>query len=82
MILRSGTSITINGTGFVSGAIVTIGQGSGGETSAIAATNVKAGSPTKITAVTGGGAKAGSWGLFVTTRGGTSQRVLSSNFTY
>jgi len=51
-----GTPITITGTGFVSGATVVIGQGTG-TVGAIAATNVKVVSPTEITAVTGGGSK-------------------------
>jgi hypothetical protein len=32
-------------------------------------------SPTEITAVTGGGAKAGTWNLFVFTTGGPSRTV-------
>ena len=77
-----GTSITITGTGFVSGATVQIGQGVGVGTAAIAATKVTVVSPTKITAVTGGGAKAGPGGLFVTTSGGTSVGSFTRNFTY
>jgi hypothetical protein len=74
-----GTAITVTGTGFISGATVGIGQGSGPFTGAIAATQVKVVSSTEITATTGGGAQAGTWGLFVTTSGGTSQ---GDNFTY
>ncbi len=48
-----------------------IGQGNGAGSGAIAATSVTVVSPTKITAVTGGGAKAGTWTLFVITSGGT-----------
>ena len=70
-----GTAITITGTGFVSGATVVIGQGNGAGTGAIAATNVKVVSPTEITAVTGGGAKTGTWTLFVTTSGGTGAAI-------
>jgi hypothetical protein len=51
-------------------------------TGAIAATNVKVVSPTEITAITGGGAKAGTWSLFVTTSGGTSAANIGDNFTY
>jgi hypothetical protein len=75
-----GTAITITGTGFVAGATVVVGQGNGAGTGAIAATNVKVVSPTQITAVTGGGAKAGTWSLFVTTTGGTGIGYL--DFTY
>ena len=75
-----GTAITITGTGFVTGATVKIGQGSGAGPTAIAATNVKVVSPTEITAVTGGGAKAGTWSLFVVTSGGTGIGYL--DFTY
>ncbi len=70
--ISGGTTITITGTGFVAGAKVVIGQGSGAGSGAIAATSVTVVSPTKITAVTGGGAKAGTWTLFVITSGGTS----------
>jgi hypothetical protein len=75
-----GTAITITGTGFVTGATVVIGQGNGAGSGAIAATNVKVVSPTQITAVTGRGAKAGTWSLFVTTTGGTGIGYL--DFTY
>ena len=77
-----GTAITITGTGFVTGATVKIGQGSGAGPTAIAATNVKIASPTEITAVTGGGAKAGTWNLFVVTSGGTSVANSGDDFTY
>jgi hypothetical protein len=77
-----GTAITVTGTGFVAGATVVIGQGSGSVTGAIAATNVKVVSPTEITAVTGGGAKVGTWSLFVITSGGTSAGNVGDDFTY
>jgi IPT/TIG domain len=77
-----GTAITISGTGFVSGAKVVIGQGNGAGSGAIAATNVTVVSSTKITALTGGGAKAGTWSLFVVTPGGTSVGNAGDNFTY
>ncbi len=51
---------------------VVIGQRSGAGTGAIAATNATVVSWTQITAVTGGGAKAGARNLFVITTGGTS----------
>jgi hypothetical protein len=39
-------------------------------------------SSTKITAVTGGGAKAGTFNLFVIDSGGTSAPVAGDDFTY
>ena len=77
-----GTAITVTGTGFISGATVGIGEGSGPFTGAIAASNVKVVSPTEITATTGGGATAGTWSLYVTTSGGTSAANLGDDFTY
>jgi hypothetical protein len=77
-----GTPITITGTGFVAGATVVIAQGNGAGTGVDSATNVTVVSPTEITATTGGGAKAGTWGLFVTTPGGTSAVSSGSDFTY
>jgi hypothetical protein len=77
-----GTAITITGTGFIAGAMVVVGQGSGSVTGAIHATDVKVVSPTEITAVTGGGAKAGTSATFVTTSGGTSAGNAASDFTY
>ena len=77
-----GTAITITGTNFVSGAKVEIGQGSGGGPTAIAATSVTVVSPTEITAVTGGGAKLGTFSVYVSTTGGTSAASSGSNFTY
>ncbi len=78
---KGGTAITITGTGFVTGATVVIGQGNG-TTGAIAATSVKVVSPTEITATTGGGAKAGSWTLYVTTSAGTSAANAGADFSY
>ena len=75
-----GTSITITGTGFVPGAKVVIGQGDG-LIGGIPAT-VNSITSTTITATTGGGAKAGKWGLFVTTPGGTSTPKASDDFSY
>jgi hypothetical protein len=74
--------VTITGTGFVTGATVEIGQGSGAGPTALAATSVKVDSPNEITAVTGGGAKAGTWSLFVITSGGTSGARSDDNYTY
>ena len=80
--IAGGTPITITGTGFVSGATVVIGQGDGAGTGSIVVTNVIVVSPTEITGVTGGGAKAGTWSLFVTTAAGTSTGNSGANFTY
>ena len=59
-----------------------IGQGHGAGTGTIAATSVKVVSSTKITAITGGGAKVGVFNLYVTTTGGTSAVSSGSGFTY
>jgi hypothetical protein len=79
---KGGTAVTITGTGFVEGATVVIAQGIGAGSGAIPATNVKVVSPTEITATTGGGAKAGTWSLFVTTPGGISAANAGDDFTY
>ena len=79
--VSGGTAITITGTGFVSGAAVVIGQGNG-TIGAIAATKVTVVSSTKITATTGGGAKAGTGNLFVITAGGTSAGNSGDVYTY
>jgi hypothetical protein len=78
--VAGGTSITITGTGFIAGARVVIGQGSG--TSGAIAATVTSIAPTSITATTGGGAKAGTFNVFVTTSGGTSTGNSHSGFTY
>ena len=75
-----GTAITITGTGFANVATVSVGQRYG--STPIAATKVKVVSPTKITAVTGGGAKTGTWDVFVATSGGTSAANAGDHFTY
>jgi len=75
-----GTPITITGTGFVPGSKVVIGQGSG-PFGGIPAT-VETITPTTITATTGGGAKAGTWNLFVTTPGGANAANAGDSFTY
>jgi len=77
-----GTTVTISGTNFVSGATVEIAQGSGAGPTAIAATSVTVVSPTEITAVTGGGARLGTFSLYVVTPGGTSVANRGTNFTY
>ncbi|HEV2360088.1 MAG TPA: IPT/TIG domain-containing protein, partial [Acidimicrobiales bacterium] len=59
---NGGTAITIRGVGFASPATVSVGQGSFGS-GAIKATHVVVVSSTEITAVTGGGAKAGQWNV-------------------
>jgi Glycine rich protein/IPT/TIG domain len=81
-LTTGGTAITITGTGFVTGAKVVIGQGSGAGTGAIAANNVTVVSPTEITAVTGGGAIAGIFSVFVTTSSGTSPGNSGADFAY
>ena len=67
-----GQAINITGTGFVIGAKVEIGQGKEAGPTAIVASNVVVVSSKKITATTGGRARAGTWNLFVITVGGTS----------
>jgi hypothetical protein len=62
------------------GPTVVIGQGNGRFAGTISATNVTVG--LEITATTGGGAKAGTFSLFVTTAGGTSAGTAGDNFTY
>jgi IPT/TIG domain len=76
------TPITITGRNFVSGATVVIGQGDAAGTGALSATDVQVVSPTEITADTPGGAKAGSWHVFVVTLGGTSPPRPGARFTY
>ena len=70
--VNGGTEIKITGTGFVAGATVEVGQGSGAGPTAIAASKVVVVSPTEITATTGGSAKPGTFNLFVIDSGGTS----------
>jgi len=77
-----GTAITVTGTGFVTGSRVVIGQGNGAGTGAIPAIDVVVVSSTQITAVIGGGAKAGTWSLFVTTSRGTSAANIGDDFSY
>ena len=76
-----GTPITITGTGFTTGATVVIGQGNG-LTGAIAATSVVVVNSKQITAVTGGGAKVGTFNLIVITSGGTSAGNAGDSYTY
>jgi hypothetical protein len=82
--VTGGTAITITGTGFVSGATVVVGQGHLAGSGAIPATNVVVVSSSEITAVTGGGANAGKWFVFVINPdGGTNPRNgLGAQFTY
>jgi IPT/TIG domain len=78
-----GTPITVTGSGFVAGDKVVIGQGGGWAVGAVAATAVNVVSSTKITAKTGGGAKPGTWNLFVVAADGTASPVVSGDkFTY
>jgi hypothetical protein len=79
-----GTAVTITGTGFVAGSTVAIGQGNGvgPGSGAISATNVMVVSPTEITATTGGGAKAGTWNVIVSTPAGHTPASSADQFTY
>lgn len=76
-----GTVITITGSGFLPGAAVEIAQGNG-TTGALPATDVTVVSATTITAVTGGGAKVGSFNVYVVTRAGTSVPGTGDTFSY
>jgi hypothetical protein len=80
--VNGGTSIKITGTNFVAGATVEIGQGSGVGPTAIQASKVVVVSPTEITAITGGPAKAGTFNLFVIDSGGTSLANTGDDYTY
>jgi hypothetical protein len=80
--IAGGTPITITGTGFGAGARVVIAQGSGSQSNTIAAANVRLVTPHEITAVTVGGAKSGSWSVYVTTKGGTNAASPGGTFTY
>ena len=80
--VSGGTPVTITGSGFGPGATVEIDQGSGPGASAIAATNVKVRSSTKITAATGGSAQPGRWHLYVIDSAGTSPATNSDLFAY
>jgi hypothetical protein len=80
--VNGGTPIRIIGTGFVAGAKVEIGQGSGAGPTAIPASNVVVVSPTEITATTGGPAKAGTFNLFVIDSGATSHENTGDDYTY
>ena len=59
-----------------------IGQGDGPGPTAIPASEVVVVSATEITAVTGGGAKAGTWSLWVIDSGGTSPANRGDDYTY
>ena len=81
--IGGGTPITITGSGFVAGDRVVIGQGNGPGAGAIAATRVSVVSSTQITAATGGGARPGTWNLFVIAPNGTASKAVSGDrFTY
>jgi trimeric autotransporter adhesin len=80
--VNGGTPIKITGTGFVAGATVEIGQGDGAGSTAIPASEVVVVSPTEITAVTGGSAKAGTYNLFVIDSEGTSPANPGDKYTY
>ena len=74
-----GTPITVTGSGFVVGDKVVIGQGNGSAAGAIVATGVSVVSSTNITATTGGGAKPGTWNLFVVAPDGTASAAASGD---
>jgi hypothetical protein len=80
--VSGGTPIRITGTNFVPGATVEIAQGDGTGPAAIAASEVVVVSPTEITAVTGGGAKAGTWRLVVIDSRGTSPSSAGDDYRY
>jgi DNA-binding beta-propeller fold protein YncE len=75
------THITIKGTGFVKGARVVISQRRG-TTKAIKAKHVKVVSSTRITVITGGKAKPGTWNVFVLEHGVTSAAVSGDHYRY
>ncbi len=77
--VTGGQTITITGTAFTPGATVKIGQGAGSGGATIQAKSVHVISPTEITAVTRGSAKAGTWQVFVTTLSGTSAWMSGTN---
>jgi PKD domain/IPT/TIG domain len=76
------TPIRITGTNFLPGSTVEIAQGGGAGPTAINASEVVVVSPTEITAVTGGPAKAGTWNVFVTDAAGTSLSNTTDRYTY
>jgi hypothetical protein len=78
--ITGGTTITITGINFLSGSTVAIGQGGG--TPAVAARDVDVVSLTEITAVTGGGAKSGTYDVHVTSSLGESEGSPGGAFTY
>ena len=77
-----GTAVKITGTGFTADTTVVIGQGDGPGPTAIKATAVEVISSTELTAVTGGGARAGTFNLFVSTAAGTSHTTHADMFHY
>jgi hypothetical protein len=79
--IAGGTTITITGTGFAPGASVTITQG-GAQSTAIDATDVTVLSSRKLTAVTGGAAKAGTWDVLVAEPSGTSAASRRDRYRY
>jgi len=80
--VNGGTPIKIIGTGFVAGAKVEIAQGHGSGPTAIQASSVVVVSSTEITAITGGGAIAGTWNLYVIDAGGTSATNTGDDYRY
>ena len=77
--VTGGQHLTITGSGFTPGATVTIRQG---KRPAIAAEDVTVVSSKEITAVTGGGAKAGTYPVTVRTASGASAATPADKYTY
>jgi hypothetical protein len=80
--VTGGSTITITGSGFTSPATVRIGDGSKPTRTDIAATSVDVVSSTEIIAVTGRGAKLGSFNVFVSTDGGHSGSSPGDAYSY
>jgi hypothetical protein len=80
--VAGGTAVTIKGTGFQTGAIVEVAQGTG-LGGAVPMTNVVVVSPSEITGVTGASARAGTFATFVLNPdGGVSTPSVASLFAY
>jgi hypothetical protein len=80
--VTGGTAVTITGKRFTAGAKVKLAAGNSPGANAIPATKIKVVSSTKITAITGHGAKLGSFNVFVTTKGGTSAATAADKYSY
>src|ERR1700722_7646944 len=80
--VNGGTPIKIKGTGFVAGGAVGMGRGGGSGPTAVPASEVVVVSPTEITAITGGSAKAGLWNVYVIDSAGTGSTSTGDGYTY